>query len=575
MPIVHCAPVWARVRPWLSAVAAGALLLVAVVGPVTAHQPTSHELAASDRPARLREAGVAPRLARTSTTIHFWVTFRDPSGAAPSWVRVLIDGHPRPMTATGGPGNYRLGVRFAYAATLTMGRHRIQFRAIAARGTVLATSGGSVRITGRPSSGRASGGNAGDTASSSATDGRPASDPTVVPDPTSPAAAAEPAGETSRPDDPTGPDDPAGFGARFPDPDRAAFPVGADDGADALAGAPGATGQPTASAGPAAPIGSIASDPHGPGGPNSGSAGGAAPRGLELLGVGQSLFDQVYRAYPVMITTSGTALVWAGFVIFGRRRRYGEPAVPDPVLAAGAATGPAPVPFTELVPPEPPAWPVPPGVDPTEAACRAGVGHRSSRLARRIRSGRASTATSLTFADGAVEPSAGMERRRIRYRLVRLLDVPDELRADRDRDPRRGRRGPATRDARDVPARPLPGRPTGLAPQDGPRGHGQPTPREPVELAPGRDRRGRPGGLHRDPRRRAPEREPEARQIAGQKAAPSALAAQDEDVLVGDVRDERVRVAVRPQPGPGLVPDEVALRDEPDALARAPRGRLP
>ena len=36
----------------------------------------------------------------------------------------------------------------------------------------------------------------------------------------------------------------------------------------------------------------------------------------------------------------------------------------------------------------------------------------------------------LTFADGAVGPVDGAERRRIRYRLVRLMDVPDEVRAN-------------------------------------------------------------------------------------------------------------------------------------------------
>ena len=40
----------------------------------------------------------------------------------------------------------------------------------------------------------------------------------------------------------------------------------------------------------------------------------------------------------------------------------------------------------------------------------------------------ASTTFSLSFATGSVGPVAGLERRRIRYRVVRLLDAPDELR---------------------------------------------------------------------------------------------------------------------------------------------------
>jgi hypothetical protein len=37
------------------------------------------------------------------------------------------------------------------------------------------------------------------------------------------------------------------------------------------------------------------------------------------------------------------------------------------------------------------------------------------------------THVSLTFDHGFVAPVAGLERRRIRYRVVRLLDGPDEL----------------------------------------------------------------------------------------------------------------------------------------------------
>ena len=50
------------------------------------------------------------------------------------------------------------------------------------------------------------------------------------------------------------------------------------------------------------------------------------------------------------------------------------------------------------------------------------------------------------------------------------------------------------------------------------------------------------------------------------------LVAQHQDVLVHDVRHEGVRIAVRPQPRPGLVPDEIALGHQPDARSRAPPG---
>ena len=55
----------------------------------------------------------------------------------------------------------------------------------------------------------------------------------------------------------------------------------------------------------------------------------------------------------------------------------------------------------------------------------------------------------------------------------------------------------------------------------------------------------------------------------GSRAAGSRSLSQHQQVLVRDVRHEAGRVAVRPQPRPGLVPDQVALGHEPDA--RRPR----
>ena len=43
-------------------------------------------------------------------------------------------------------------------------------------------------------------------------------------------------------------------------------------------------------------------------------------------------------------------------------------------------------------------------------------------------------------------------------------------------------------------------------------------------------------------------------------------------MLVGDVRDEGPRIAIRPQPRAGLVPDEVALGHEPGRIR--PRGQV-
>jgi hypothetical protein len=128
-----------------------------------------------------------------------------------------------------------------------------------------------------------------------------------------------------------------------------------------------------------------------------------------------------------MLTTSGTVVVWAAFMFFGKRRRDGEPTAPDPVLAAHAASGPDALAVAALVPTAPAE--LPPGVDPTEAGLPRW--RRPSLLQARktdpLRS--AVGAASLTFADGVVAPYEGLERRRIRYRLVRLLDLPDDVRS--------------------------------------------------------------------------------------------------------------------------------------------------
>ena len=111
-------------------------------------------------------------------------------------------------------------------------------------------------------------------------------------------------------------------------------------------------------------------------------------------------------------------------MMFGKKRRDEEQPAPDAVLSAQAASV-LETPVSALVPSV-----LPPGVDPAEASMPRW--RRPSLMAARkndpLRN--ASPAMSLSFADGVVEAVAGKERRRIRYRLVRLMDVPDEVRAN-------------------------------------------------------------------------------------------------------------------------------------------------
>lgn len=129
-----------------------------------------------------------------------------------------------------------------------------------------------------------------------------------------------------------------------------------------------------------------------------------------------------------MITTTGVAVTWAAFLMFGKKRRDEEQPAPDPVLEARAAS-PYITPSAGFAADATPGS-VPWGVDPSEASLPRW--RRPSLLeARKTDPLRAPTRTeTLTFESATASVVEGAERRRIRYRLVRLLDVPDEVRAN-------------------------------------------------------------------------------------------------------------------------------------------------
>jgi hypothetical protein len=358
------------------------------------------------------------------------------------------------MSAASSSDQYRRGVRFVYATRLPAGRHRITFRAMSADGATASARGGTILIVARRSGG-ASTGSTGGGSTGSATTGSTGSDPST-------GSGADPGTAGGGFDAP----------AAGPTPTEAGPAAGGDSGRNDATGSPGAVadlrGGPADAANPAAPSGAIggvedltppdAGDPGGllpataaggpvasvgqgsvPGGASAAGGGGSDgsrgsdgsdPSAIDLTGRGHGPFDGVFRAYPVLVTTTGTVVVWAAFVFFGKRRRDGEPSAPDEVLAAHAAAAPEPQPVVALVPPDASQQRIPPGADPTEAGLPRW--RRPSLLQARkadpLRT--ATTFASLSFDDGAVEPYDGLERRRIRYRLVSLMDVPDEVRAN-------------------------------------------------------------------------------------------------------------------------------------------------
>ncbi|MFL5754673.1 MAG: hypothetical protein ACJ77N_00090 [Chloroflexota bacterium] len=147
---------------------------------------------------------------------------------------------------------------------------------------------------------------------------------------------------------------------------------------------------------------------------------------------GGGLLESVLRHLPNIVASTGAVTLAMGFLVFGKRRRDEQQPAPDDVLEAasargvalaataalvpaGMALGRAPVPVSTDIDGHMPRWRRPSLLE--------------ARKADPIRNGSRPTVR-LAF-DEARDPAiAGRERRRIRYRVVRLLDGPDELRAN-------------------------------------------------------------------------------------------------------------------------------------------------
>jgi hypothetical protein len=179
----------------------------------------------------------------------------------------------------------------------------------------------------------------------------------------------------------------------------------------------------------------------GPGRPGDATTGGSSAGGQDVVtgGTGWGAFASALETLgikrPPAITTLpmlvGTGAVVTGafaFAIFGKKRRDEEPPAPDEVLRSNAARGHDTVPGAEVASGVVRASTVPGPVD-----IEAGMPRwrRPSLIEARKANPAASIASShrMSFEDGAVAPTNGLERRTIRYAVVRLLDAPDELRS--------------------------------------------------------------------------------------------------------------------------------------------------
>lgn len=378
---------------------------------------------AQSGPARLSDPAVSPRTALTTTRVAFEVTYRNPPGADASQVVVRVAGSAHALTAATSTANHD-SVRYTTSFRLPAGTWPVTFEAGDGHFST-SVDGGSVTVsapapdptpTPKPTPKPRPKPTSDPTPKPTP---RPASDPTPKPtsEPTAGSVAPSPTAAPSGGASGAGPS-PSWPGVNPSDaPTAVTDPLGSTDPATAGAGpnpsatpvtpaAPGITGAGDGTAGPS-------------GGPATWSGAYLASSWLPPI-LGGSDLSAAQRVFATTITTATGVGLAMSFAFFGKRRRDSEPTAPDEVLSerasrfgppadaalAGAAI-PAPI-DTELAMPR---WRRPSLLE-----------ARRSDPTRTV-----STHYTLTFDDGPIAPVPGLERRRIRYRVVRLLDGPDEL----------------------------------------------------------------------------------------------------------------------------------------------------
>jgi hypothetical protein len=391
-----------RSHALVAAIAAAAMALAVGVLPVAA---TS---------VRLKDPSVSPRTGTPNTTIVFEVVYENKEGSEADWVRVRIDGSVRTMTAVGG-NDWRNGVRHRYSTKLDPGTYEIVFEAMGRDRFRDEVGGGTVTIAASPTPPPTP---------------RPTPEPTPAPTPR-PTATPQPTADPTATPAPTGTpgatETPgAGPGETptasptdlplFPEPGDGVEPSGSAD--------PSASPEPTDAAVviPGLPAGGGSGGTRGDG---SGTGSGGPGDGGSFVTTGGWTTDRLIRFFPQALGTTGAVTLAMAFLVFGKRRRDEEPTAPADVLAAAARSGGTAVASAALVPASP-FPPLPGDVDAHLPRWR-----RPSLIEARKNDPLRNTSTSmrLRFDRGEASGMGDHERRRIRYRLVSLLDTPDEVTA--------------------------------------------------------------------------------------------------------------------------------------------------
>ena len=405
-------------RSWVGAFAAAALLLVALTGPISAAPVKT----------TLSDAVVSPRDGTTATTITISVVYTNKNNSRAEEVNVGIGESEFPMVRVPG-GDWGHGVSFTWSGTLPIGTYAVVVSARAKDKSQASLAAGTLKIAAVPKP----------TPKPTPTPTpKPTAKPTPKPTPkpmAQPAAAATPKA-MGRPAAPLSP-----AGTRSPQPTEG---TSATSSAEPSPSDPPTTavviGGNTSGPGPGGPPPGGGTDSAGPtggggGGPTGDPAGSWGPVAgvLAMAGLKGPTFPG-FSLGPTMVTTTAAVTAAMAFALFGRRRRDDDP--PDEVMAAAAATGLGVRPL-ELVGAGVavgglPMRDLPAGraTDTEELEALMPRWRRPSLIQARktdpIRD--ATPAARLTFDHGLVGPLDGGERRVIRYRVVRLLDAPDELR---------------------------------------------------------------------------------------------------------------------------------------------------
>jgi hypothetical protein len=432
------------------------LLLSVAVGVATAH----HD-------GHLSDASVSPRQVEAGGTVAMAVTYTDAAGAVPRAVAVVVDRTIEPMAA--GSGALKTGVRYEASVVPAAGWHAIAFTATDATGVEETVWAGYLQVKGGDTPGSGS-----DPTPAPTSSCKPKPGATRTPAPT-PAVGGGHGGDGQ---DGSGGGDGGSGGSRStpgsgatPAPGSGTSPTPGATPAPGSGGspAPGATPAPGGAASPA-PTG--ATDKHpgaatttrpGAGGQSAGGQGGqSGPAGNAVAGPGDghatdpaagsaALGDVIVKAVeetrgavatgveqaradllaqyghaslptllrelaPTIVTATTGGAAWAAFVIFGKRRRDGDESEPDLLLATSAATGVDTGAAQGLR-----------TVDESQLPRWRRPSLQQVRKADPLRA--VAEAPTMSFATAGVRPLERYERRNIRYRLVRLLDCPDEVRA--------------------------------------------------------------------------------------------------------------------------------------------------